>query len=114
VFGTTGLTLAAVADAPSSLFAWLLVGGALGATVSGCQATLYGLAPSCYPTSVRGTGVGVSVSVGRFGSAAGPLVGGQLLAAGLSSNQIMLAMLPVVAVAGIAAAFLSLRPAIDH
>jgi AAHS family 3-hydroxyphenylpropionic acid transporter len=114
VFGATALTIASVAGAPSSLVAWLMLGGALGATVSGCQATLYGLAPSCYPMAVRGTGVGVAVSVGRCGAAVGPLLAAQMLTAGFSSNQVMLTLLPVVAIAGLATTILSLRPAVDQ
>lgn len=114
VFTAAALTIAAVAGVPSSLIAWLMIGGALGATVSGCQATLYGLAPSCYPMAVRGTGVGVAVSVGRCGAAVGPLLAAQMLTAGFSSNQVLLTLLPVVAVAGIATTILSLRPAVEQ
>jgi AAHS family 3-hydroxyphenylpropionic acid transporter len=38
---------------------------------------LYAHAPAMYPTLIHGTGVGASVSIGRLGSVAGPLVAGQ-------------------------------------
>jgi AAHS family 3-hydroxyphenylpropionic acid transporter len=110
VFTATAAALCMVAGVPSSFMAWFLIGAALGATISGCQATHYGLAPSCYPTAMRGTGVGVAVSIGRFGSTVGPLMGAQLLSAGFSPTQVLLALLPVVAVAGTATTILSLKP----
>jgi AAHS family 3-hydroxyphenylpropionic acid transporter len=113
VFTAAALSFAAVSVAPASLTAWLAIGAALGATVSGCQSTLYGFAPSCYPTSVRGTGVGAGVSIGRLGSAAGPLLAAQMVAAGFSPTHVLLALLPAVAVAGIATTALSRRPAVD-
>lgn len=115
IFALTALTLAAAAGASSSaLLFWLALGGALGATVSGCQATLYGLAPSFYPTAMRGTGVGVAVSAGRCGAAAGPLLAGQMLAAGFSATEILLALLPVLTLSGVATTYLALRPKLDH
>ena len=113
VFVAAGVTVAAAAGLPNSLLASMLFGGALGGTVMGGQAILYGLAPSCYPAIIRGTGVGAAVSVGRFGSAAGPLLAGQLVAAGWGPTQVLLVLLPVLAVAGIGTTALSLRPAVD-
>ena len=109
VFAAAGVTLGAAAGLPNSLTASLLFGAALGGTVMGGQAILYGLAPSCYPAAVRGTGVGAAVSVGRFGSAAGPLLAGQLMAAGWGPTQVLLVLLPVLAVAGIGTAALTFR-----
>jgi MFS family permease len=40
-----------------------------------------------YPTTMRAKGVGWSNSAGRLGAIAGPLVGGWLLAQGLSTQQ---------------------------
>jgi AAHS family 3-hydroxyphenylpropionic acid transporter len=113
VYGAAVATLAMVGIAPASLAVWLCLGAALGATVMGSQSTLYGLAPSCYPAAVRGTGVGAAVSFGRFGAAAGPLLASQLVAAGFGPSQVLLTLLPVVAVAGIASTIIALRP-LEH
>jgi len=64
---------------------------ASGLVVIGAQAGLNALAARFYPTSVRSTGVGWALGVGRFGSIVGPLVGGMLLGIGWSSRGLLLA-----------------------
>ncbi|HEY6442418.1 MAG TPA: MFS transporter [Candidatus Acidoferrales bacterium] len=64
---------------------------ASGVVVIGAQAGLNALAARFYPTSVRSTGVGWALGVGRFGSIVGPLVGGMLLGIGWSSRGLLLA-----------------------
>ncbi len=59
-----------------------------------------GIAPQCYPLEVRGVGVGLAVSVGRFGSIAGPLFAGWLLASGMGPQQLLYALLPIAALCG--------------
>ena len=65
---------------------------------------LYALAPRMYPADIRATGVGVAVAVGRLGSMTGPLVAGQLLAAGTGVGGLLLAASPVVVLAAVTAA----------
>ena len=110
VFSAAALAVAMTSLLPVSLGISMAVGGALGATVSGTQALLYGLAPILYPRRVRGTGVGVGVSAGRLGSAAGPMLAGLLLATGLSAAQVLLSLLPVLGLSGLAAVFLAAKP----
>jgi AAHS family 3-hydroxyphenylpropionic acid transporter len=83
---------------------------AVGVFVIGTQLVLYGVAPGYYPTRVRATGVGAAVAAGRVGSIAGPLVAGSMLGAGANAAGVVTAMLPVVAIAGIAAVVLLRRP----
>ena len=83
---------------------------AVGVFVIGTQLALYGISPNYYPTAVRGTGVGAAVAAGRVGSIVGPLVAGTLLGAGGNATSVLTALLPVVAVAGVAAVFLLNRP----
>lgn len=64
---------------------------ASGFVVVGAQAGLNALAARFYPTSVRSTGVGWALGVGRLGSIVGPLVGGMLLGIGWSSRGLLLA-----------------------
>jgi len=109
-FGASGAAVAAAASAPASLAVFLVVGAALGATVSGVQSVVYGLAPGFYPARLRGTGVGAGVVMGRLGSAAGPLLAATLIGAGGSSNQVLLALLPVIAVGGLVSLWLATRP----
>ena len=62
----------------------------------GAQVILYGLAPLCYPTSARGTGVGAALALGRFGAVIGPTLIGSLIAGGLCSEGALLSVLPFV------------------
>jgi len=94
---------------PASPIAAMLCGLAIGATVSSTQTILYALAPGQYPTAVRGTGVGAAVSVGRLGSAAGPLLAAALIGGGSSANQVLMALVPVLLVAGALTWWLTLR-----
>jgi len=85
----------------------LLFSGLAGFLVIGAQYALYALAPAYYGPSVRAAGAGAAVAVGRLGSIAGPLIAGELRAAGASADQVIGAMLPVVLVAGAAAVLLT-------
>jgi AAHS family 4-hydroxybenzoate transporter-like MFS transporter len=53
----------------------LLTGGLLNAV----QTTMYALAAHVYPTSIRGTGVGFAVAVGRIGNVLAGYVGAYAL-----------------------------------
>ena len=76
----------------------------------GANYALYGVAPGYYPTSMRGTGSGASVAVGRVGSIIGPLLAGFMLAGGSSASNVLQFMAPVAAVAAVAVFVLSFFP----
>jgi AAHS family 4-hydroxybenzoate transporter-like MFS transporter len=60
---------------------WLLIVVFIaGFCVVGGQPAVNALAGHYYPTSVRSTGIGWSLGIGRIGSVIGPLIGGQLIA----------------------------------
>lgn len=80
-----------------------------GAFIIGAQLILFALAPLYYGSAMRGTGVGVAVAVGRLGSVVGPLLAGGLLSHGGGSTSVLLAIVPVVLVAGGAAFALTWR-----
>lgn len=80
--------------------------------IIGGQLVLYALAPIVYPLSIRGTGIGAAVAVGRVGSALGPLLGGIALGAGLGGNAAYLIAAPGLVLA--AAAALLLARAIEN
>lgn len=102
VFAASAAALIYLAGAPGDLLLMIIGGGLVGATISGVQTLLYGIAPSCYPTHVRGTGVGFAVAVGRLGSAAGPLLASVLVGAGQSAAQVLMALVPILAVSALA------------
>jgi MFS transporter, AAHS family, 4-hydroxybenzoate transporter len=85
------------------LLALMLCGAGIG---GGCQGGINSLSALAYPRSVRSTGVGWALGVGRVGTIAGPLLGGQLLSLGVGVQKIFLtASIPVFA-AAILVAFL--------
>ncbi|MBN8752093.1 MULTISPECIES: MFS transporter [Variovorax] len=70
---------------------------AIGLLVIGGQMNIPALCVDYYPASVRATGVGLSMAVGRIGSIVGPLVGGLLVSAQLPwSRLFMLAAAPAL------------------
>lgn len=87
----------------------LAAGFAAGYCAIAAQAVLYARAPVLYPTAIRATGVGASISVGRLGAIAGPLVAGQVLAAGAGAAGVMFSAAPGLVVAAICAWRLSRR-----
>jgi AAHS family 3-hydroxyphenylpropionic acid transporter len=100
------VALLLVANAPAevagmSAFALLLGGGILAA-----QVILYSVAGGLYPPSLRGTGIGAAIGVGRLGSLAGPTLAALLLSAGQTSTQVLTSLLPVVLACGLAVAWL--------
>ena len=72
--------------------------GAIGSTPG-----LNALAATIYPTSLRSTGIGWSLGIGRIGAIVGPVLAGALLAAGWTSQRIYVG---VALVTGAAALFL--------
>ena len=71
----------------SATLAMLLTFGA-GFCVVGGQTTLNALSGRLYPTFMRTNGVGWAHTVGRFGSVAGPVAGGLLIAYDVPTNEI--------------------------
>jgi MFS transporter, AAHS family, 4-hydroxybenzoate transporter len=63
----------------------------LGVTVQGAQAGINALSAMYYPTVIRSTGVGWALGVGRIGSIVGPFIGGLMLAAQWTPQQIFMA-----------------------
>jgi MFS transporter, AAHS family, 4-hydroxybenzoate transporter len=80
---------------------------AAGFCIVGGQIAANALAAGFYPTSVRATGVGWALGIGRVGSIIGPLVGGMLLAAKWSAAAVFLAAAAAALCAAIAAFSLS-------
>jgi len=64
---------------------------AAGFCIVGGQIAANALAAGFYPTSLRATGVGWALGIGRVGSIVGPLVGGALLTAKWSSASVFIA-----------------------
>jgi MFS transporter, AAHS family, 4-hydroxybenzoate transporter len=90
-FGLCTLFVGSLGFITASFFLMMTVTVILGCCVQGAQAGLNALAASFYPTSMRSTGVGWALGVGRIGSIVGPVLGGMLLSLEWSPQQIFLA-----------------------
>jgi AAHS family 4-hydroxybenzoate transporter-like MFS transporter len=105
--------------------AFIVAIGVAGTSVSALVATIFGagfcviggqiganaLAAKSYPTSIRATGVGWSLGIGRIGSVLGPVIGGMLLSMHWDMRQLFLVGAIPVFIAGIAALIISLSGA---
>jgi AAHS family 4-hydroxybenzoate transporter-like MFS transporter len=80
----------------------------LGFVVQGAQGGLSAVAATFYPISIRSTGIGWCLGVGRIGSIVGPMVGGVMLKLDWSPREILLAG-SIPALCAAAATFMSLR-----
>ena len=80
---------------------------AAGFCIVGGQIAANALAAGFYPTSVRSTGVGWALGIGRVGSIIGPLVGGALLTAKWSTGSVFMAAAMAAFCAALAAFSLS-------
>ncbi|HEV7967567.1 MAG TPA: MFS transporter [Candidatus Acidoferrales bacterium] len=80
----------------------------LGFVVQGAQGGLSAVAATFYPISIRSTGIGWCLGVGRIGSIVGPILGGVMLKLDWSPREILLAG-SIPALCAAAATFLSLR-----
>ncbi|WP_053268825.1 MFS transporter [Pseudomonas chlororaphis] len=78
---TAGLLVLFVGSA-SSIAAALGLGLLIGLFSNGCVAGLYALSPMVYDASVRATGVGWGIGIGRIGAILSPTVAGFLLDGG--------------------------------
>ncbi len=80
----------------------------LGFVVQGAQGGLSAVAATFYPISMRSTGIGWCLGVGRIGSIVGPMLGGVMLKLDWSPREILLAG-SIPALCAAAATFASLR-----
>jgi AAHS family benzoate transporter-like MFS transporter len=83
------------------LAALLAIVALVGVGTSGTQTLIYGFVANYFPTRVRGAGVAWCAGFGRLGGVGGPLIGGLLIAAGLSIEAILL-VLAGLALVGVA------------
>jgi MFS transporter, AAHS family, 4-hydroxybenzoate transporter len=94
VMGSTyvlgAIAVAMIGLAGASL--WPLMGTifAAGFLIIGTQLSVTAFISSYYPTAIRGTGIGWTQALGRFGSLVGPLAGGYALTVGVEPKQFFL------------------------
>ncbi|WP_412179393.1 MFS transporter [Variovorax paradoxus] len=91
VFALAVLTIALIGQPALPLAAMLAAVVVSGFCIVGAQPALIALASSVYPTTVRATGMGWSLGIGRAGSIAGPLVAGWLIGLHWSNGALFVA-----------------------
>lgn len=103
-----GILVGLSALAISKSLTGLMLSAALsGFFLTGGQSALYALAAKVYQKSMRGTGVGVAVAMGRIGSFIGPLLAGLIFSYNSSSSFVIGSSIPVIIIAAIAAIMLT-------
>lgn len=84
------LLIALIGSLDTSVGAMMAVIALTGFCVLGTQFGINALAASYYPTSIRSTGVGWALGIGRIGSIVGPVLGGVVIALDWSIPQLFL------------------------
>lgn len=100
-FLLAALAIAAIGQLASTLIPAFVVIFIAGFCIVGGQPAVNALAASYYPTSLRSTGIGWSLGVGRVGSIIGPVLGGALIGMQWSSASLFLAAAVPAAVSAI-------------
>jgi len=85
LFGLAAVSLALIA-VPMPVALTYFVVTVAGAASVGNQIVVYGYVANHYPTHQRATALGITSGLGRLGAASGPLLGGLLVASGLTLN----------------------------
>jgi AAHS family 4-hydroxybenzoate transporter-like MFS transporter len=97
VFAVATVAVVAIGRPGLSLQALLAIVFVAGACVMGAQANINAMSGSFYPTSLRATGLGWGMGIGRAGAIVGPVVAGAFIALQWSTSVIFLALaLPAV------------------
>lgn len=101
-YAIAGIFIGVVAAAdrwPDLLYPALFV---VGIGVVGAQIGMNAVTSTLYPTTLRATGIGWALGIGRLGSILGPAIGGLLLASGWNSSAILQASILPTFVAALA------------
>lgn len=108
----SAISVALIGYAAPSVAMVILLQGLFGAFMGGGSSGLIALAAIYYPTAIRSTGVGWAMGMGRVGSFVGPLAVGSLVAFGLSTTGIFVAIaVPALIAAATTAVVGRVKPA---
>src|SRR5258705_3569117 len=91
-FILAALTIAMIGQPGVALPVLFLVVTVTGFCIIGGQPAVNALAATYYPTTLRSTGVGWSLGIGRVGSIVGPVLGGELIRLNWSNSDIFIAV----------------------
>jgi AAHS family 4-hydroxybenzoate transporter-like MFS transporter len=89
-FGLGAVAIALIGISKQSVAVLLAVTFLAGVFSIGAQMCTVALCASFYETSLRATGVGWAIGIGRIGSIIGPVLGGVLIAAGMAAVSLFI------------------------
>ena len=100
-----GICIVIMAASASDIVMLLCFVFLAGAGILGAQLGMNALTAQVYPTTIRSTGVGWALGIGRIGSIIGPVLGGVLIAGNIETASILYlaALPPIMAAAGVLA-----------
>jgi MFS transporter, AAHS family, 4-hydroxybenzoate transporter len=110
-FGLGAVAIALIGFSRQSVAALLVVTFLAGVFSIGAQMCTIALCASFYETSLRATGVGWAIGIGRIGSIVGPVLGGVLIAAGMAAVSLFILVGAMSIGSAIAIVALGLRTA---
>jgi AAHS family 4-hydroxybenzoate transporter-like MFS transporter len=110
-FGLGAVAIALIGLSQQSVAALLAVTFLAGVFSIGAQMCTIALCASFYETSLRATGVGWAIGIGRIGSIIGPVLGGVLIAAGMAAASLFILVGAMSIGSAIAIVALGLRTA---
>lgn len=110
MFGSTAM-LAVFGTGWTKLPQLSLICGLTGFCTNGAVVGLFAILARCYPTTVRATGTGFVIGVGRGGAALAPIIAGFLFTAGHGLQFVALVMGAGSLLAAVALGMLRLKPA---
>jgi AAHS family 4-hydroxybenzoate transporter-like MFS transporter len=90
-FGVASVNIAMIGYPGLSLALLSTVVFLAGMGIIGGQATVNALAATYYPTTLRSTGIGWSLGIGRIGAIVGPVLAGQFMALHWSPERLFIA-----------------------
>ena len=96
IYLSAALFILLVGEAGASIPLLVIGVFAAGMSVIGGQTASNALAAEFYPTTIRATGVGWALGIGRVGSILGPILGGVLLSYGDARRVFWAALVPAV------------------
>ncbi len=109
----SALLLSFIVSNPGSLWLSFTLAFLIGMFVNGCVAGLYAIAPVVYGASVRVTGVGWGIGMGRIGAIISPLVAGALIDAAWRPTQLYMGYGMAFVAAAVIVLLHRLQPPVD-
>jgi AAHS family 4-hydroxybenzoate transporter-like MFS transporter len=96
-YAVVALGLIALALVAPAVAAWGLLLLLIGMGVGGAHMAMPAVAAGIYPTTMLSAGIGLAVTIARFGAMVGPMAGAALIGAQVTAGTFFLALLAPVA-----------------